>query len=505
MTKHLFMALYTTLALTTLSAFAVTRGPNPPGRVNIIIIFTDDQGYEDMGVFGSPNIKTPNLDRMAGEGMRFTDFYVGSSVCSASRAALLTGSYPQRVGVHGALFPNWKKEGLDPRHETIAEVLKGKGYSTGMVGKWHLGDEKEFLPTNQGFDSYYGIPYSNDMFPAKTMTYAADCLYREGMSPEVLATAFPEPKPGMSRWERQPHKLKNKVPLMRDEACIEFPVDQNTLTRRYTEEAVGFIETNKDRPFFLYLAHSMPHIPLYASPDFEGRSEAGLYGDSIEEIDWSVGQILRALKQHGLDQNTLVVYSSDNGPWDLKGDDDAKVKGNQNRSVGGSAFPLRGYKFSSWEGGMRVPTLMWSPGQISAGTVCREIASTIDLLPTIAALTDADLPAARIDGVSLVPLLKGEEGARPRKRFIYGTEGVRDRKWKAIRNKETKTFELYDLSEDISESRDLAREYPDVLARLKHELALHQRELSPRQANNAAKKTPPSKRKERSTTKDLSN
>ncbi|HAY99538.1 MAG TPA: arylsulfatase [Opitutae bacterium] len=449
-------------------------------RPNIIIVFTDDQGYEDMGVFGSPNIKTPNLDRMAGEGMQFTDFYVGASVCSASRAALLTGCYPHRVGVLGALFPNWKKEGLDPQHVTIAEILKDAGYATGMVGKWHLGDAKEYLPTNQGFASYYGIPYSNDMFPSKTMSYAADCLYREGVRPEALAAAFPMPKENMSRWERQPHKFKNKVPLMRDELCIEFPVDQNTLTRRYTEEAVRFIEMHKERPFFLYFAHSMPHIPLYASPEFEGKSEAGLYGDCIEEIDWSVGQVLDALKQHGLDRNTLVVYSSDNGPWDLKGDDGAKVKGDQNRSVGGSAFPLRGHKFSTWEGGMRVPTLMWSPGQILAGKVCGEIASTIDLLPTIAALTGADLPAARIDGVSLVPLLKGVDGARPRELFFYGTDGVRSGNWKAIRNKKTKTFELYDLSTDVSESRDLASERPDILARLKSLLTQHQQDLQQR-------------------------
>jgi len=468
------MILRAALCFLAVHASAVAKRPN------IIIVFTDDQGYEDMGVFGSPNIKTPNLDRMAGEGMQFTDFYVGASVCSASRAALLTGCYPHRVGVLGALFPNWKKEGLDPQHVTIAEILKDAGYATGMVGKWHLGDAKEYLPTNQGFASYYGIPYSNDMFPSKTMSYAADCLYREGVRPEALAAAFPMPKENMSRWERQPHKFKNKVPLMRDELCIEFPVDQNTLTRRYTEEAVRFIEMHKERPFFLYFAHSMPHIPLYASPEFEGKSEAGLYGDCIEEIDWSVGQVLDALKQHGLDRNTLVVYSSDNGPWDLKGDDGAKVKGDQNRSVGGSAFPLRGHKFSTWEGGMRVPTLMWSPGQILAGKVCGEIASTIDLLPTIAALTGADLPAARIDGVSLVPLLKGVDGARPRELFFYGTDGVRSGNWKAIRNKKTKTFELYDLSTDVSESRDLASERPDILARLKSLLTQHQQDLQQR-------------------------
>ena len=449
-------------------------------RPNIVIVFTDDQGYQDMGVFGSPNIKTPNLDRMAGEGMRFTDFYVGASVCSASRAALLTGCYPDRVGVSGALFPNYKQSGLDPRHVTIAEMLKAKGYATGAVGKWHLGDALKYLPTNQGFDSYYGIPYSNDMFPAKTMRYADDCLYREGITPEALAAAFPKPREGMSRWEHQPHKFRNKVPLMRNEECIEFPVDQNTLTRRYTEEAVRFIETNKDRPFFLYLAHSMPHIPLYASHGFAGKSEAGLYGDSIEEIDWSVGQIMAALKQQGLDQNTLVFYSSDNGPWDLKGDDASKVKGNQNRSVGGSAVPLRGYKFSSWEGGMRVPTLMWFPERIPAGRVCGEIASTIDLLPTIAALTGSELPAARIDGVNILPLLEAVEGARPRELFFYKTDAVRSGKWKAIRNRKTNTLELYDLFEDIAESRDLSNQHPDIVARLEQLLAQHQKELRAR-------------------------
>ncbi len=464
-------------AFLSLAAVSESRAAQQPP--NIIILFTDDQGYQDMGVFGSPNIKTPNLDRMASEGMRFTDFYVGASVCSASRAALLTGCYPQRVGVQGALRPNCEG-GLDPKHVTIAEMLKSAGYATGAIGKWHLGDEKKYLPTNRGFDSYYGIPYSNDMFPARSMAYAADCLFREGMTPKRLAAAFPELKANMSRAERQPRKLKNKVPLMRDEVCIEFPADQNTLTRRYTEEALRFIEANKDGPFFLYLAHTMPHIPLYASPEFQGRSEAGLYGDTIEEIDWSVGQILAELKRHGLDQNTLVFYSSDNGPWDLKGDEEAKVKGNLNRSVGGSAFPLRGYKFSTWEGGMRVPTLMWFPGQIPAGTVCGEIASTIDLLPTISEQTGAELPATKMDGVSLVPLLKGEEGARPRKVFFYGKDGVRSGKWKAIQNKKAGTFELYDLSRDISESHDLASDHPEILSRLRQLLAQHRQDLMSR-------------------------
>ncbi len=415
---------------------------------------------------------------MAAEGMRFTDFYVGASVCSASRAALLTGCYPDRVGVQGAFFPNSGKVGLDPKHVTIAEMLKAVGYATCAVGKWHLGDEEEFLPTNRGFDSYYGIPYSNDMFPSRTMTYAEDCLFREGITPKKLAAAFPEPKPNMHRSERQPRSLRNMVPLMRDDACIEFPADQNTLTRRYTEEALRFIEANKDGPFFLYLAHSMPHIPLYASPGFEGRSEAGLYGDTIEEIDWSMGQILDALRQQGIARNTLVFYSSDNGPWDLEGNADSKVKGNTNRRVGGSAYPLRGYKFSKWEGGMRVPTLMWWPGRIRGGEVCSEVASTIDMLPTIAALTGAALPAAKIDGHSIVALLESrEDAASPHEAFFYGTQGVRVGNWKAIMSKGMKAFELYDLSRDISEKHDLAAEHPEILTRLKNLVNQHKRDL----------------------------
>ncbi|MCM2371262.1 sulfatase family protein [Aporhodopirellula aestuarii] len=472
--KRTILKIFTGLILL---AGALTAGATAAAeKPNVVIILTDDQGYQDVGCYGAPKIKTPNLDRMADEGMRFTDFYVASSVCSASRAALLTGCYPQRVGIGGALFPNWKNEGLDPKHVTIAEMLKEAGYATAAVGKWHLGDAPEFLPINQGFDSYYGIPYSNDMFPAKAMAYAEDCLYREGVTPESLASAFPQEKEGLSRWERQPHKLKNKVPLMRNVQCIEFPADQNTLTRRYTEEAVRFIEQSVDIPFFLYLGHSMPHIPLYASPEFEGKSDAGLYGDCIEEIDWSVGEILDTLKRLGLDRNTLVFYSSDNGPWELKGSDDAKVKGNQNRRVGGSAGPLRGYKFSSWEGGMRVPTLMWSPGRIPSGQVCNEVASTIDMLPTLATLTGSELPASRIDGKSLVPLLEGRADAvSPHEAFFYGTQGVRAGDWKLIRNE--KAFELYNLAEDISESRNVAGEHPEVMARLKKLLEEHKQDL----------------------------
>lgn len=445
---------------------------------NVIVIFVDDMGYQDVGVFGSPNIKTPHVDQMAKEGMRFTDFYVAAPVCSASRAALLTGCYPERVGVNGAIFPNGESEGLDPKYVTMAEMLKGAGYVTKAVGKWHLGDEKKFLPTRQGFDSYYGIPYSNDMFPAKGMTYATDCLYRDGVTPESIATSFPPVKEGQSRWEKQPHIFKNKVPLMRDEVCIEFPVDQSTLTQRYTEEAVAFIEKNQSQPFFLYLAHSMPHVPLYASPEFEGKSEAGLYGDCVEEIDWSVGRIFKTLRKNGLDRNTVVFFSSDNGPWYFKENATDKVRGNMNRQIGGSALPLSGYKFTNLEGGMRVPSIMWGPGRVAAGKTCSEVASTIDMLPTFAALSGAVLPESRIDGKNILPLLEGNKLTKsPHEAFFYGTVGVRAGRWKAIYSKESKTYELYDLETDISESHDVAKANPEIIARLKRLVEEHKSDV----------------------------
>ena len=263
---------------------------------NVIIIMADDQGYQDLGCFGSPKIKTPHIDQMAKEGMRFTDFYSGASVCTPSRAALLTGCYASRVGNLGVLFPQ-DARGLNPTEITIAELLKTKGYATACIGKWHLGHHKQFLPTSQGFDTYYGVPYSNDMTLDPTQPLANDIVLREGVTAESIKT----------------HQKKNLVPLMRDTEIIEYPVDQNTLTKRYTEEAIKFITTNKGKPFFLYLPHSMPHIPVYASPEFEGQSEIGLYGDSIEELDWSTGQILETLRKLKLDQNTLVIYTSDQG------------------------------------------------------------------------------------------------------------------------------------------------------------------------------------------------
>ena len=427
---------------------------------NIIIIFTDDQGYQDLGVFGSTKINTPNIDQMAKDGMRFTNFYSAASICTPSRAALLTGCYPERVGNLPVLFPNDNK-GLNPEETTIANMLKSKGYATACIGKWHLGHLKEFLPTNHGFDSYYGIPYSNDMTIAENMKLSSDLSLREGVTMETI-------------WQPR----KNCVPLMRDEEVIEYPADQSTLTKHYTEEAIKFIKRNHNRPFFLYIPHTMPHIPLYASPDFEGKSDAGLYGDCIEEIDWSVGQIIETLKKERLDRNTLIIYTSDNGPWDLEGNATAKVKGNKNRSVGGSALPLRGYKFQQWEGGMREPTIMWWPGQIPAGTECHEIAGTIDLLPTIAALLGTMLPENKIDGKSILPLLEGKKGAKsPHRAFFYRTRGVRVGKWKAIKSEKAKTFELYDLDKDISESKNVAEDNPEIVKQLAKLLKEHQEDL----------------------------
>lgn len=424
---------------------------------NVIVIFADDQGYQDLGVFGSPNIKTPNVDRMANEGMRFTDFYSAASVCTPSRAALMTGCYPERVGRLPVLFPR-DSRGLNPKEVTIADMLKAKGYATACIGKWHLGHKKEFLPTSQGFDYYFGIPYSNDMGIDPSMAIAKDINWRNGYNAEKF---------------RQLKGRAGGPPLFRGTEVVEFPVDQDTLTKRYTEAAIKFITDHKDEPFFVYLPHTMPHIPLYATPQFAGKSDAGLYGDTIEEMDWSVGQILDVLKKLKLDKNTLVIYTSDNGPWNLKGNATSKVKGNINRSIGGSALPLRGYKFQQFEGGMREPTVMWWPGRIPAGTVCKEIAGTIDILPTVAELTGAELPKPKIDGHSIVPLLEGKADAKsPHKAYFYQARGVRVGDWKLLAsggrksNDNKKGVMLFNLAKDIGEKHDVAAENPDIVERL---------------------------------------
>ena len=404
---------------------------------NFIVIFTDDQGFEDLGCFGSPKIKTPHLDQLAADGSKFTSFYSANSVCSPSRASLMTGCYPVRVSIPGVLFPR-HDIGLNPDEITIADLLKTKSYATACIGKWHIGHKPKFLPTRQGFDSYYGIPYSNDMTIDPEAKLAENINLREGFTLDRVRNEKPK---------------KNLVPLMRNEEVIEYPCDQTTLTKRYTEEAVKFIEENKKRPFFLYLPHTMPHIPLFASEKFKGKSERGPYGDTIEEIDWSVGEIMKALRKNNLDENTLVVYTSDNGPWKLK---DGR---------GGSANPLRGYKFQTYEGGMRVPCIMHWKGKIPPGSSCDEIAATIDLLPTIAGLSGVELPNDRtIDGKNIWPLISGKKGAKtPHEIYFFykgkSLESARQGKWKLRRSgKKSQSIELYDLASDISESKNLARE-----------------------------------------------
>lgn len=409
---------------------------------NLIIILTDDQGYEDLGCFGSPKIKTPHLDGVAREGMRFTDFYSANSVCSPSRAALLTGCYPTRIGIPAVLFPR-HDVGLNPEETTLADMLKAKGYATQCIGKWHIGHKPEFLPTRQGFDAYYGIPYSNDMTLDPKAQFSENIQFREGQS---LATI-----------KVKENRKKDWVPLMRDEQVIEYPVDQSTLTQRYTQEAVSFIQSNKDQPFFLYLAHTMPHIPLFASPAFKGKSARGPYGDTIEEIDWSVGQVLATLKAEGVDENTLVIFTSDNGPWSLS------------NGRGGSAFPLRGHKFSTFEGGHRVPCVMRWPGHIPAGTTCSEIASTIDFFPTMAALTGSALPEKEIDGKNILPIMTGKADARSPHDYFYFYKGnkleaARSGEWK-LRMIKGEAF-LYNLEEDIGETTNRATDFPEVVARI---------------------------------------
>jgi arylsulfatase A len=429
---------------------------------NIIVILNDDQGYQDLGCFGSPDIKTPHIDRIATEGMKFTSFMVASPVCSASRAALLTGCYPNRVGVPSVFWPNRKNQGLNPKHVTIAEMLKTVGYKTKAVGKWHLGDELECLPTNQGFDSYYGIPYSNDMYPAKSMKYADDCLFREKQSFQTLEKAF------AGKLNRgNPRSMKDKVPLMRNEECIEFPADQTTITKRYADEGIAFISESvkEDKPFFLYLANSMPHTPLFASPEFKGKSERGLYGDVIEEIDHNVGRILNHLKDLKIEENTIVVVTSDNGPWLIKGDD------------GGSALPLFEGKMTTFEGGQRVPCVMKWPGHIPAGSVCSEMALSMDLLPTFARITGAALPTVQpLDGKNIIALLTAKAGAEtPHEFFFYDQTAVRHGDWKyhskeifkvKATARKSKGPTLYNLKEDIGESNNLIDQHPEIAERL---------------------------------------
>ncbi|GIW78239.1 MAG: arylsulfatase [Gemmatales bacterium] len=426
---------------------AVVRANNDQPLPNFIVIFCDDLGYADIGPFGAEGYQTPNLDRMAKEGMKFTDFYVGRSFCTPSRAALLTGCIPTRVGIGGNFGPR-STTGLNPDEMTIAEVLKQKNYATAIFGKWHLGHLPKFLPTNQGFDEFFGLPYSNDMWP---------------FHPEQQRVHFPD------------------LPLYEGDKIINpkvTPEIQKTLTRRLTERAVEFIDKNKEKPFFLYLPHPQPHVPLFASEKFLKKTKRGLFGDVLTEIDWSVGEILGALKRNKIDERTCVVFTSDNGPWLLYG------------NHAGSAKPLREGKGTNFEGGFRVPCLMRWPGRIPAGTVCREVCSTIDLLPTFARLAGAPLPKNKIDGKDIAPLMFQHPGAKSPHPVFYHYDGrnrlvaLRSGKWKLMfpqsygspipgkdgrpgkRVSKTIPLSLFDLEKDIGETTNVAEKYPEVVQRL---------------------------------------
>ncbi|MFL2929151.1 MAG: sulfatase [Opitutales bacterium] len=425
-------------------------------KPNFIVIFTDDQGYQDLGCFGSPKIKTPEIDKMAREGARFSSFYSANAICSASRAALLTGRYPSRNGVFHVYYPGAKK-GLRTEEVTIAEVLKPAGYRTSIIGKWHLGDGPDALPLKQGFDSYFGIPYSNDMWIHKDQVFAKDAEFFQGYTLEQVRSG-----------EAGKRKDRGgKVPLMRDNEIIEYPVDQSFITKRYTDEAIKIISVSakSNDPYFIYLAYSMPHVPLYTAPQFSGKSERGPYGDTIEEMDYHVGRLLNHIKSLGAEKDTLVIYTSDNGPWNLS------------RGRGGSALPLRGAKFSTYEGGHRVPCVMWWPGTIPAGTDSAEIVTTLDFLPTFASLSGAPLPTDRIlDGKDITAMLRaGADGKSEYKKFFYWSKknitALRMGNWKLrirIDNK-SKTRdnpELFNLADDISEANNLAAQMPDKVAHM---------------------------------------
>jgi arylsulfatase A len=433
---------------------------------NIVIIFTDDQGYADVGVFGAEGFKTPNLDRMAGEGAIFRNFHVAQPVCSASRAALLTGCYPNRIGIHGALGVH-SKVGLGDEEVTLAQLLKQHGYVTGMLGKWHLGDAPQFMPMRHGFDQFFGLPLSVDYWPGH---------------PDLI-TNFPPAIVAIKReYPNLPIYENEKV--FREEMSIS---DLNHLTTWYTERAVKFINKNKAHPFFLYVAHSMPHVPLGVSKKFRGKTERGLYGDVIEEIDWSVGQILDALKQNGLDENTWVIFTSDNGPWLCYG------------NHAGSAKPLREGKGTNWEGGMREPCIMRWPGHIPAGTDTWDMLMTIDLFPTIARLIGAELPQRKIDGLDVWPIISRQPGAKNPHEAYWFYEEVNelqavtssDGRWKLqlphtyitlagkpggrdgvpvpYSHRKIEKEELYDFANDIGETTDVSAQHPDIVKQLEAE------------------------------------
>ncbi len=466
------MTKFITLLVTALASFGLhaQSEEHPP---NVVIIFTDDQGFGDIGPNGAVGYETPNIDRMAEEGRLFTQWYASQPVCSASRTGLLTGCYSNRVGINGALGPG-SRIGINPEETLLPEIFKSKGYATGMFGKWHLGDHEKFLPTNNGFDEYFGIPYSNDMWPQ-----------------HPTSKNFP-PLPLFSGTER----LRTA-----DEH------DQKMMTTWLTSKAVDFINRNRTNPFFLYVPHPQPHVPLYVSDRFAGTTENGIYGDVIAEIDWSVGEILNAITTNGLDENTLVIFTSDNGPWLSYG------------TNAGSSGDFREGKGTVWEGGVREPCVMRWPGKIPAGTVCKTPAMNIDLLPTIANLIGADLPERKIDGKDIWPILAGEEGAKnPHDAYWFyyknnELQAVQVDNWKLILPHTYRTvpeglqgdgglpvrydniksgLELYHLALDPSETTDVAKDYPEKVAELMKHAEAARAELGDRltQSEGAGNRPP---------------
>lgn len=437
------------LSLVLFSCAEKKKESKPEVPPNVILIFTDDQGYQDVGTFGSPNIETPNLDQMAKEGVKLTSFYSAQPICSASRAGILTGCYPNRIGIHNALGPG-SPIGINASEMTIAEMLKNIGYKTAIFGKWHLGDSPKFMPTSHGFDEFFGIPYSNDMWPYHPQQ----------------GTVF----------------NFGPLPLYENETVLDTLTDQSQLTTQITERSVDFINRNKNNPFFLYVPHPQPHVPLFVSDKFKGKSERGLYGDVIMEIDWSVGEILAALKKNGLEDNTVVIFTSDNGPWLAYG------------NHAGSALPLREGKGTSWEGAQREPFIMRYPNKITPGKTIDIPVMAIDILPTLAEITGARLPNLTIDGKSAWSLLRGESQESPQEAYFFYYRinelmGVRYGKWKMYfphtyrtmdgqepgkdglpgeyRMIEMEEIELYDVSTDISETKNVAEDHPEVVDKIK--------------------------------------